>query len=312
MARRRCRQGGGAQSRRARALGVQRSHRRRLPLFHLLQSQQAQHHVQSQDRRRQGAADAPDREGGRARREHGAGHLRATGLRLSAAQPDQSASDLRPDQGLRAGEPARELLVLRHDRPGDGRHDGGERPSGRPAHPAGRHDRRYRHGHVVCHGNSRRPLSAHGDGPRPAHPDRHARCDAELLPHADEPPGRPRRRAAARRQWRRGDGAGRPLQVRPRRARRLVLHFRLAGQRGALAAARSRDRPRGPAERSAHGRRAHPRQEPGGGRRGHHRMDLATHEAGGDGRSSPGRGFRAEPFSIRTSCCTIRTCMRAA
>ena len=62
-------------------------------------------------------------------REHGARHLRAAGLRLPAAQRDQSASDLRPGQGLRAGEPARELSVLRHDCPGDGRHDGRERLS---------------------------------------------------------------------------------------------------------------------------------------------------------------------------------------
>ena len=37
--------------------GFSDRHRRRLPLFHLLQSQQAQRHLQSQDRRRQGAAD---------------------------------------------------------------------------------------------------------------------------------------------------------------------------------------------------------------------------------------------------------------
>ena len=54
---------------------------------------------------------AADREGGRAHREHGARHLRAAGLRLSAAQRDQSAPDLRPGEGLRAGQPARELPV---------------------------------------------------------------------------------------------------------------------------------------------------------------------------------------------------------
>ena len=37
--------------------GFDRSRRRRLALFHLLQSQQAQRHLQSQERGRQGAAD---------------------------------------------------------------------------------------------------------------------------------------------------------------------------------------------------------------------------------------------------------------
>ena len=246
--------------------------------------------MQSQDRGRQGAAAADDREGGRAGREHGARHLRAAGLRLPAAQRDQSAADLRPGQGLRAGEPARQLSVLRHDRPGDGRHDGRERLSGRSSHPTGRDDRRYGHGHAVCHGHSRRPLSAHGDRPRPAHPDRHARRDAQLLPHADEPPGRSRRSDTARRQWRDRHGARRSLQMRAGRARRLVLHLLLEGQRGPLAPSGARDRPRGPAGRSAHDGRAHPRQEPGGRRRRDHGMDLEAHEAGGDGNRRRGGG----------------------
>ena len=50
-------------------------------------------------------------------------------LRLAAPARAQPAADLRPGEGLRAGEPARQLPVVRHDRPGDGRHDGRERPS---------------------------------------------------------------------------------------------------------------------------------------------------------------------------------------
>ena len=76
--------------------------------------------------------------------------------------------------------------------------------------------------------------------------------------------------------------AGRPLQMRAGRARRLVLHLCLAGQRGALAPPGEGDRPRGPAQRSAHGRRHHPRPEPGGRGCGHHRMDVEAHQAGGD------------------------------
>jgi CoA-transferase family III len=60
--------------------------------------------------------------------ENGAGHFRTPGLRLSAAERAQSAIDLRPGKGLRAGERARDLSVLRYDRPGDRRHNGGERP----------------------------------------------------------------------------------------------------------------------------------------------------------------------------------------
>ena len=72
---------------------------------------------------------------------------------------------------------------------------------------------------MLCrHGHRRRALPAHDDRPRPAHPDRHARCDAELLPHADEPPGRPQGAAAARRQHGARDRAGRPLQMRAGRA----------------------------------------------------------------------------------------------
>ena len=82
-----------------------------------------------------------------------------------------------------------------------------------------------------------RALPAHDDRPRPAHPDRHARRDAELLPHADEPPGRHDRPAAARRQHGDRDRAGRPLQMRAGRARRLVLHLRLARQRASIGAA---------------------------------------------------------------------------
>ncbi len=89
-------------------------------------------------------------------REHGARHLRAAGLRLAAAERHQSATDLRPGQGLRAGEPARGLPVVRHDRPGDGRHHGRERPSRPAAGPAGSDHRRYRHRHAVRHGHPRR------------------------------------------------------------------------------------------------------------------------------------------------------------
>ena len=148
LARGRRRQGGGAQSRRAGALGIERSPRRQFALFHLLQPQQAQRDLQPQERGGQGAAAADDRQGRCPDREHGAGHLRPPGLRLSAAERDQSAIDLRPGQGLRAGEPARELSVLRHDRPGDGRHDGRERPSRPAAGPAGPDHRRYRHRHA--------------------------------------------------------------------------------------------------------------------------------------------------------------------
>ena len=117
-------------------------------LLHLLQPQQAQRDLQSQERGGQGAAAADDRQGRRRDREHGAGHLRAPGLRLSAAERDQSATDLRPGQGLRAGKPARQLSVVRHDRPGDGRHDGRERPSRRAAGAAGPDHRRHRHRHA--------------------------------------------------------------------------------------------------------------------------------------------------------------------
>ena len=220
LARGRRRQGGGTQARRAGALGIERSSRRRFALFHLLQPQQAQRYLQSQERGGQGAAAADDRQGRCRDREHGAGHLRAPGLRLSAAERDQSAIDLRPGQGLRAGEPARGLSVVRHDRPGDGRHHGRERPSRPAAGPAGPDHRRYRHRHAVRHRHPGRALPAHDDRPRPAHPDRHARCDAELLPHADEPPGRHDRPAAARRQHGARDRAGRPLQMRAGRARR--------------------------------------------------------------------------------------------
>ena len=157
--------------------------------------------------------DADDRQGRCADREHGAGHLRAPWLRLSAAERAQSAIDLRPGQRLRAGERARELSGLRHDRPGDGRHDGGERLSRPAAGPAGLDRRRYRHRHALRHGHPRRALPAHGNRPRPAHPDRHARRDAELLPHADEPPGRPQGPVAAWRQQGVRDRAGRPLQM---------------------------------------------------------------------------------------------------
>ncbi len=148
------------------------------------------------------------------------GTFARAGLRLSAAERHQSAIDLRPGEGLRAGEPARGLSVVRHDRPGDGRHHGRERPSRPAAGPAGPDHRRYRHRHAGRHRHPRRALPAHDDRPRPAHPDRHARCDAELLPHADEPPGRHHRPAAARRQHGARDRAGRPLQMRAGRARR--------------------------------------------------------------------------------------------
>ena len=141
--------------------------------------------LQPQERGRQSAPQADDRQGGRAGGEHGARHVCAPGLRLPAAQRNQSAFDLRPGQGLCAGEPARELFGVRHDRPGDGRHHGRERTS-RTVHQFGRDPTigDTGHGHALRHGHSRRPLSAPRDRSRSAHPDRHARCDAQLLPHA--------------------------------------------------------------------------------------------------------------------------------
>ena len=112
--------------------------------------------------------------------------------RLSAINPRLIFAQVK---GFAPESPHADYLSLRHDRPGDGRHDGRERLSRRAAGPAGPDHRRYRHRHAVRHGHPRRALPAHDDRPRPAHPDRHARRDAELLPHADEPPGRPRRRS---------------------------------------------------------------------------------------------------------------------
>ena len=76
-----------------------------------------------------------------------------------------------------------------------------------------------------------------------------------------------------------GTAPGGLYKCSPGRARRLVLHLCLAGQRGALAPPGESDRPRGPARRSAHGRRRDPRPEPGGRGCGHHRMDVEAHQA---------------------------------
>ena len=100
-------------------------------LFHLLQPQQAQRHLQSQERGRQGAAAADDREGRRPDREHGARHLRAAGLRLSAAGEINPRLIFAQVKGFAPESPHANYLSLRHDRPGDGRHDGRERPSRR-------------------------------------------------------------------------------------------------------------------------------------------------------------------------------------
>ena len=70
-------------------------------------------------RARQGAG----QEGRRVRREPRPRHDRAARPRLRCAEGDQPRHHLLPGQGVRRGQPVREIACLRHDRAGRGRHD---------------------------------------------------------------------------------------------------------------------------------------------------------------------------------------------
>ena len=253
LARRRRDQGREPARRRAGTPRVDRHAGRRFALFPAAEREQAQHHLQSQERARQGAAAGDDPAGRRVHRELRAGRDRAPRLRLRRGQPAQPEDRLRHDQGLRPGQPLRAVPVLRHDRAGDRRHHEHHRRAGRPPDQAGHDDRRHRHGPALRDRHPRRPVPVPADRPGPARPGGDAGRHDQLLPHRLCDPGARERALRAHRQpgGPRHDRAERHLPLQGRRPQRLRLHLLLARRERAVGAPAEGDRPRGPAGRPA-------------------------------------------------------------
>ena len=226
---------------------------RRFALFPAAEREQAQHHLQSQERARQGAAAGDDPAGRRVHRELRAGRDRAPRLRLRRGQPAQPEDRLRHDQGLRPGQPLRAVPLLRHDRAGDRRHHEHHRRAGRPPDQAGHDDRRHRHGPALRDRHPRRPVPVPADRPGPAGPGGDAGRDDQLLPDRLCDPGARERPLPAHRQpgGPRHDRAERRLPLQGRRPQRLRLHLLLARRERAVGAPAEGHRPRGSAGRPA-------------------------------------------------------------
>ena len=198
-ARRRGRQGGEPEGRRARPHPRHRPQARgRRLLFHDLQRQQKIGDGQSEIAARCCARQGHGEKGGRLYRKHGARHDREIGAGLGRTARAEPAPDLCPGQRFWRGQPLRAQPRLRHDRAGLRRQHGDHRRGGPPAGAAGTDLRRHRHRH------------ADGDlGRQRAVPAPHDRAGA----------------AAA------GRDAGRAAQLHARRLYQLCAHRRAAGAR---------------------------------------------------------------------------------
>ena len=259
LARRRRHQGGAARPRRHHARPAAGHPRRRQPLLHDAQLQQAQHHAQHQDARRQGDLRKADRALRRAGREFRARRARPPRLHVGEDPRDQPAHLVRVDQGLRPRQ-VRGFQSLRDRRAGDGRRDEHDRLAGRPADQLRPADRRLGQRHPHGRGDSGGALPAHAHRSRPARLGRDARRGAEPRSREDARSAAARARAAARvpeqdvfrlraavgeRVGRRPAGGG--AQVRAGRTERLRLRDHPAA---GLGAAREADRAPGARRRS--------------------------------------------------------------
>ncbi len=239
---------------------------------------------------------------------------RAAGARLRRRLQDQSGHHLRAGQRLRRGQPVREQSGLRHDRPGDRRHDEDQRRSRRPAGQARADAGRHRHRHAARDLHPGRALREEDDRQGPAPPGRHAGRDAALHPPRVRHAGAQGRAAATRR--RPVDlgrqSAVRHLSLQGRRAQRLRLRLHQPHQSRALEAAARRDRPRGPDRRPAlcQHRDAHPARS----RDRHDGLDVdqAARQARGHAQCWAMPASRPAPCSTPRNWSTTRLSTSAA
>ena len=162
--------------------------------FTMLNCQQAQHHAQHEERRRQGGLREARVRSGRPGGELRPGCRRPVRLPLGQAGRAQPAADLRLHQGVRP-RPLRRLQGLRGHRAGHGRRDEHHRLRGRPADRDRRADRRLRHRHPPGGRHPRRAVPADLHRPRPARPGRHAGRRAQPVPREAARPAAARRTA---------------------------------------------------------------------------------------------------------------------